>query len=58
MGCRCPPTLSNLSHSFEASRGGSATACRNHITVGIEDVLSNSIGERVVANNLDGPREP
>src|ERR1700730_678454 len=45
-------------YSFEATPDARGTARHNHITVGVEDLKRNGIGELVlVITDLDGPRE-
>jgi hypothetical protein len=58
-GLSLAPALSNLSHSFESSRGTCAAARHNEVTVGVEDFKGNCISERISVNtDLDGPRKP
>jgi hypothetical protein len=46
-------------YSFEATPDARCTARHNHVTVGVEDLKRNCIGELVlVITDLDGPREP
>src|SRR5215467_10353844 len=49
----------SFQHSFEATTGTCAAACRNQVTVGVEDFNRNCVGEFVrAATELDGTREP
>ncbi len=46
-------------HSFHATSDTRAAARHNLITVGVEDLKRNCIGELVgVVTDFDGPREP
>ena len=46
-------------HSFEATRDARGAACHNQLTVGVEDLKRNRIGELVrVVTDLDNPRQP
>ncbi len=49
----------SLPYSFEAIPDARGTALHNHVTVGVEDLKRNCIGELVlVITDLDGPGEP
>src|SRR5260370_37380688 len=49
----------SFTHSFEATPDARGTARHNHVTVGVEDLKRNCIGELVlVITYLDSPREP
>src|SRR5215472_8261746 len=53
------PADQSFQHSFEATTGTCAAACRNQVTVGVEDFKRNCVGELVrVATELYGTREP
>src|SRR5437879_3603219 len=53
------PFYQSFPYSFEATPDARGTARHNHVSVGVEDLKRNCIGELVlVITDLDGPREP